>query len=1097
MNKKFSTLVASFLLAGAWMTMDAAVRTVTPVAGGTYAIGTAVDEEAGTITGAWSGFVMSAAEATLTSSGVRFELETVAGTTDQFYVKCNGAYVEYSSSATGYLVWANVGEGYRVKFKLKDGGLVVAAANMNTGGFAAGNPLLVDEVTKAVTINYNSTTAKPTKLTFAVWNDDVTVLTQDVALQTSFANDEYYLIAADASHLLKDNGTGTLSTTTAPTIEVDLDNFLWKISTGKAADGKTTTYTFTNKKSGKKAVVGNIDAFLVNGSAASFQLSLNAENGQTLGDGFTVNATAANFGVYKSPVLKAKASALNDLLNEGFNMTIKQGASDKSVIKGVAPFGGKLKATVSPDGTRFQLMDDDKYVVLNKKATWGEANIGANDRGAKFELVSATELNGANKANYLSWFEFNYYAGNTKSEIKTVDVFADNVAATNAFGSLFIQTLNGQICLTTSNALVDATVEAWPYIVLAADNIVDPADILADKFFKFTKLATEDEEEAIYAVKGCGATEHGLVKSVGNDLEAQWAVTYDETTEKYTLKNRENPTITFDVNKGLLREDDNTKDNIYVVDGELYKIEAITPDASSDYYKYLGDVENQRFRMAHYSAIYDGKAWFTTDDEGFVIINTDEDKAIEIAAANDKVAKKDTAEVKSTVNYYVNGEKKSKDYILKVPVYTFATKAGKLGLSGDKYQFDADADIFAIRKDGAYWNLRPVTVTANVATMECEKLYASTSDNGYLKKANGLYTETTNDLFDIVEKNRPVYRRLGVTVTDEFTGKVDTAKFFRTNEVSDYYLYENTGNRNTQGGKPSLNFLGESHLNDLPETAALPFLIDTAYVRNNTTKPLYLLAVRDAEWVEGTPFKPCDKEDNHGYDENGNALTAEQCPHATPAVPGYRKADYLVALTDSIGTDHDMIEYKNKTRLAFVPATHFENDTLVIESSKFTNKKKEAYKDSLSFVNKAGEQQMNAATFAFRLVNPQDVDNDGAGDFYIETEVNGETQYVHVLNSVPVLVSNIEDAAPFNIESAKGEAATSNDEITAEGVTVVTTDGAVIVKGAEGKKVVITNVLGQTIANTVVTSSEATIAAPKGYVTVAVEGEAAVKAIVK
>ena len=51
--------------------------------------------------------------------------------------------------------------------------------------------------------------------------------------------------------------------------------------------------------------------------------------------------------------------------------------------------------------------------------------------------------------------------------------------------------------------------------------------------------------------------------------------------------------------------------------------------------------------------------------------------------------------------------------------------------------------------------------------------------------------------------------------------------------------------------------------------------------------------------------------------------------------------------------------------------------------------------------------------------------------------------------------------------------------------------------GAAGKNVVITNVLGQTIANTVITSSEATISAPKGYVTVAVEGEKAVKAIVK
>ena len=52
-------------------------------------------------------------------------------------------------------------------------------------------------------------------------------------------------------------------------------------------------------------------------------------------------------------------------------------------------------------------------------------------------------------------------------------------------------------------------------------------------------------------------------------------------------------------------------------------------------------------------------------------------------------------------------------------------------------------------------------------------------------------------------------------------------------------------------------------------------------------------------------------------------------------------------------------------------------------------------------------------------------------------------------------------------------------------------------QGAAGKKVVITNILGQTVANTVVTSDNATIAAPAGVVVVAIEGEDAVKAIVK
>ena len=64
-------------------------------------------------------------------------------------------------------------------------------------------------------------------------------------------------------------------------------------------------------------------------------------------------------------------------------------------------------------------------------------------------------------------------------------------------------------------------------------------------------------------------------------------------------------------------------------------------------------------------------------------------------------------------------------------------------------------------------------------------------------------------------------------------------------------------------------------------------------------------------------------------------------------------------------------------------------------------------------------------------------------------------------------------------------------------ITVVTTEGAVIIEGAEGKKVVINNVLGQVVANTVITSSEATIAVPAGIVYVTVEGEAAVPAIVK
>ena len=86
----------------------------------------------------------------------------------------------------------------------------------------------------------------------------------------------------------------------------------------------------------------------------------------------------------------------------------------------------------------------------------------------------------------------------------------------------------------------------------------------------------------------------------------------------------------------------------------------------------------------------------------------------------------------------------------------------------------------------------------------------------------------------------------------------------------------------------------------------------------------------------------------------------------------------------------------------------------------------------------------------------------------------------------------------FNVEKGNAEdIATENEEIVADGITEVAGNGNVTIAGAAGKKVVIANILGQTVANTVLTSDNATISVPAGIVVVAVEGESAVKTIVK
>ena len=78
----------------------------------------------------------------------------------------------------------------------------------------------------------------------------------------------------------------------------------------------------------------------------------------------------------------------------------------------------------------------------------------------------------------------------------------------------------------------------------------------------------------------------------------------------------------------------------------------------------------------------------------------------------------------------------------------------------------------------------------------------------------------------------------------------------------------------------------------------------------------------------------------------------------------------------------------------------------------------------------------------------------------------------------------------------KDASATANEEIAAGTVTVVATDGAVIVKGAEGKNVIVSTILGKVVANETINSDNETIAAPAGIVVVSVDGES-FKVVVK
>ena len=144
-------------------------------------------------------------------------------------------------------------------------------------------------------------------------------------------------------------------------------------------------------------------------------------------------------------------------------------------------------------------------------------------------------------------------------------------------------------------------------------------------------------------------------------------------------------------------------------------------------------------------------------------------------------------------------------------------------------------------------------------------------------------------------------------------------------------------------------------------------------------------------------------------------------------------------------------------------------------------------------------------------------------DFFLETNLAGVSgigsfkgAWVKIENGVPVLAKStqevggshdgdeakveelVKQAQVFSLKDAEGEIATDNESISSTSeISIIAAKGSVRVLNAAGKSVKITNLLGQAIAETIATSNDVEVNAPAGIVVVAIEGETAVKAIVK
>ena len=377
--------------------------------------------------------------------------------------------------------------------------------------------------------------------------------------------------------------------------------------------------------------------------------------------------------------------------------------------------------------------------------------------------------------------------------------------------------------------------------------------------------------------------------------------------------------------------------------------------------------------------------------------------------------------------------------------------------------------------------------------------------------------ESRTEAFYIGKDSRPLYRSLG-------KGNSVVKLFTERGTAKEYLFEDNSNNIGYPSAIKGFGYLGMT-AEGISQGEGYTVAMYADYVqKSNDRMPQYLFVVAPDSVKAYTWCK------DHGL----NAT----CEHSQE-YPGYVAGRFMVNLNDSVANSINKLEnankfkYDNFTRLAFVEAIHRGDVLYVLKNGiklssimgKDASGKSYVLPSFFDEANKGEKYEVialdgkhNNAAFSLRLV-----DDAEAQDFYLESHSNeGESAigsfkgaWVKLQNYVPVLaqttkvngehdnnntgsiLETINQAQKFNIAENVDETPTDSKTPEVSTISVKADYGKVIIKGAAGKTVTISNVLGQAIYNTVIASDEATISAPKGYVTVAVEGEAAVKAIVK
>ncbi|WP_139317673.1 DUF6383 domain-containing protein [Parabacteroides timonensis] len=969
-------------------------------------------------------------------------------------------------------------------------------------------------------------------------------------LLSTFANDSRLYLIQDAATAAAADKFLTYDAAFKGDAYSNATSFYWSVAVDgqiKNQDGNVLSVGgFSNfevvpvKNNGAKSINGTFFALAVkatDGKVAYVEsdgtnLSLSASSDAD----YSVNiASAALFSPVETAfTTAAKGEDLNKELKDGFSVAVTYG--DKA-LTGAELFAGKVTAVkaattfpaVGADQS-YALKKGDKYLVFDETMNSTNAVKGG------FKLVDATaaeKLITDGKTTNLTFI------------IKAADNGTKAVEVTVAGGQrLYVNVSNGTNVLTALDpANLGLNAANWAGTALGATNTVDFKTLLTGQFVKvnYVKTGQEDQNNA-YKINGVlglrydvagAAVEDDFVKAVdfvAEDPSTMWAPSI--VGGNLVLTNRENTAIA--VTLSSLRVVEGGYEATIVggssngiEDGDLITITPVASVTNTDGYAVYADqvLKNSTFYLGQSRRNADGDVpayWAENHGTHQIGATVNQEEAtqwnVELIkkVAADYNTQIDSVLVDSKLYTYnaTTGLTTEAKSTLAVLPYVFQNRGNREyvkmndEVNLEYYICDKDnkitprgAQFFALKKKpGNTYNyvtlaLNNTYTDGNVVPVAAingtNKVYLKNSANKGTWENVATYSDDANSLMVVDPIEAPEYRKV-------VAAWGDTVRIYRE-EYPTEVLFEKADAKSVVDGK-TLSFLNVNN----SVTGANPALfVDTAYV-NRTVNGVantcyqYLLAVNvDKENSVYCPYNPEHNTDAWREEHGGPCADAKE----NPAVV---KGRFLINLIDTAYAykqDHlhnnpyiNMVEAdENLAKLSFVEGIHT-NDTLYI-----TRKGGEVVKLGMT------DPAFNVAKFAFRYVD------NNAGSFKIQTQSKNYNAadlkafnesahnegYLRWVNGTVVVTNSYTNGEVFNMEENFKGNPVANEDVTVSSINVVATDGAVIIKGAEGKKVVISNVLGQTVANAVISSNEAKISAPAGVVVVAVEGEAAVKAIVK